>query len=374
MINTHLCLVSSQPIPNLAPLFEPDQTPQQVILLTSDQMSQQAVWLQQVLHQRQIKSEVWKIADGYDCDHIKERIEALLRRQDLGDIALNVTAGTKIMSLAAYEVFRTQNLPIFYVHPQKDLLISLFPVEPARKIPDKLRLEEFFQVHGYQVMSLRRKTVIRERQQLGEHLVKNVDRYSSALGTLNYLAATAEDRPTLRSDRIIARNWDVTGFKSLVDLLVDDGLLEIEDDCFVFTSEEERFFVNGGWLEKYLFSRIDRLRNRLKIQDAAMSVQVESSTGSKNEIDVALIYNNRLFLIECKTRRFRGQHSAGSKALYRMDSLKIMGGMTAQSMLVSYRRLTASHHRRAADLHIDLVVGAELLHIEQRLEEWLLHP
>ncbi len=374
MINTHLCLVSSQPIPNLAPVFDPDQTPQQVILLTSPQMSQQAVWLQQALHRRQIKSEVWKIDDGYDCDHIKKRIEALLMRQDLGNIALNVTAGTKIMSLAAYEVFRAQGLPIFYVHPQKDLLIPLFPIAPAREIPDKLRLKEFFQVHGYQVMSLRRKTVIRERQQLGEHLVKNVDRYSSALGTLNYLAATAEDRSTLRSDRIIARNWNVTGFKSLVDLLVDGGLLKIEADCFVFTSEEERFFINGGWLEEYLFSRIDRLRNRLKIQDAAMSVQIESSTGSKNEIDVALIYNNRLFLIECKTRRFRGQHSAGSKALYRMDSLKIMGGMTAQSMLASYRRLTASHHRRAADLHIDLVVGAELLHIEQRLEEWLLHP
>jgi len=26
MINTHLCLVSSQPIPNLAPVFESDQT------------------------------------------------------------------------------------------------------------------------------------------------------------------------------------------------------------------------------------------------------------------------------------------------------------------------------------------------------------
>ncbi|MFK5925593.1 MAG: DUF1887 family CARF protein [Desulfuromusa sp.] len=373
MINTHLCLVSSQPIPNLVPVFEPDQTPQQVVLLSSDQMKPYAVWLQQVLQQRQIKSEVWSIPDAYDCDHIKARIETLLKRQDLGNIALNVTAGTKIMSLAAYEVFRAHGLPIFYVHPQKDLLIPLLPAGSAREIPDKLRLEEFFQVHGYKVMSLRRQTVARDRQQLGEYLVKNVGIYSSALGTLNYLAATAEDRSTLQSDRIVARNWNVDGFKSLVDLLVDGGLLRVEADCFTFASEEDRFFVNGGWLEEYLFSRIDRLRNRFKIQDSAMSVQVESSTGTKNEIDVAILHNNRLFLIECKTRRFRGQHSAGSKALYRMDSLKIMGGITAQAMLASYRRLTASHHRRAEDLKIDLIVGAELLNIEQRLEDWLLN-
>jgi len=156
-------------------------------------------------------------------------------------------------------------------------------------------------------------------------------------------------------------------------MLVDGGLLKIEADCLAFASEEDRFFVNGGWLEEYLFSRIDRLRNRFKIQDSAMSVQVESATGTKNEIDVALLHNNRLFLIECKTRRFRGNQGAGSKALYRMDSLKIMGGITAQAMLASYRRLSASHHRRAEDLQIDLIVGDELLNIEQRLEKWLLY-
>lgn len=373
MIDTHLCLVSTQPIPNLASVFDRRQPPQQVVLLVSEKMQQYATWLQQALQQRQIKSEVWPLRDPYDCEHIKQRVAALLERKDLGTLALNVTAGTKIMSLAAYEVFRERGLPIFYVHPQKDLLIPLIPAGPARELPDQLKLEEFFQVHGYQVTSLRRKTITRARQQLGERLVEKVSLFSHALGPLNYLAGTAENRPSLQSDRIAKKNWATNGFKLLVDLLVDQGLLRVGNDHFIFTSEEDRFFVNGGWLEEYLFSRIDRLRNRFKIQDSAMSVQVESSTGTKNEIDVALLHNNRLFLIECKTRRFRGNQAAGSKALYRMDSLKIMGGISAQAMLASYRRLTPSHHRRAEDLRIDLIVGDELQHVEQRLEEWLLN-
>lgn len=373
MISTHLCLVSTQPIPNLTAVFDLEHLPSKVVLLVSKQMQQYAAWLQQVLQQRQIQSEISPLDDPYDCEHIKQRVEALLEREDLGKMALNVTAGTKIMSLASYEVFRERGLPIFYVHPQKDFLIPLIPAGPSRDLPDRLKLEEFFQVHGYQVTGLRRKTIARNRQQLGERLVEKVILFSQALGSLNYLAGTAENRSTLKSDRIDKRTWDKNGFKLLVALLVDEGLLSAGNDHLIFASEEDRFFVNGGWLEEYLFSRIDRLRNRFKIQDSAMSVQVESASGTKNEIDVAILHNNRLFLIECKTRRFRGNRGAGSKALYRMDSLKIMGGITARAMLASYRRLTTSHHRRAEDLKIDLIVGDDLMNIEQRLENWLLN-
>jgi len=48
--------------------------------------------------------------------------------------------------------------------------------------------------------------------------------------------------------------------------LAEDGLIRVEDDNLLLTSEEYRFFVNGGWLEEYLFSRIDRLRNRFRIR------------------------------------------------------------------------------------------------------------
>jgi hypothetical protein len=275
------------------------------------------------------------------------------------------------MVLAAYEVFRQQQLPVFYVQQQDDLLIPLLPFGEPRHLPDRLKLDEFFGIHGYTITSLRRETVARGRQQLGDRLVENVRLFSQALGPLNYLAGTAENRSDLKSDKISKRLRSTHGFKMLIDLLVAEGVVTMSDDHFVFASEEDRFFANGGWLEEYLFSRIDRLRNRIRIQDAAMSIQVESASATKNEIDVAIIHNNRLFLIECKTRRFRGNRSAGSKALYRMDSLKVLGGLTAKAMLVSYRRLSSSNYRRAKDLFIDLLVGDNLLNVEERLEEWL---
>jgi len=368
---THLCLVSDQPVPNLTPVFDSDYFPDYVILLCSQAVTKYAEWLQQALKKRQILSEICLLDNPYDCHYVRQSVEMVLRRSDLGKVILNVSTGTRIMVLAAYEVFRQQQLPVFYVQQQDDLLIPLLPLGKPRPLPDRLKLDEFFGIHGYTITSLRRETVARGRQQLGDRLVENVHLFSQALGPLNYLAGTAENRSDLKSDRISKRLRNTHGFKVLADLLVAEGVVTISDDHFIFTNEEDRFFANGGWLEEYLFSRIDRLRNRVRIQDAAMSVQVESTSSTKNEIDVAILYNNRLFLIECKTRRFRGNRSAGSKALYRMDSLKVLGGLTAKAMLVSYRRLTSSNYRRAKDLSIDLLVGDNLLNVEERLEEWL---
>jgi len=369
--STHLCLVSNQPVPNLTPVFDPDYAPDHVVLLSSQTVVKYAEWLQQALKKRQISSEICLLENPYDCHHVRQRVEMLLGRSDLGKVTLNVSTGTRIMVLAAYEVFRQRQLPVFYIQQQEDLLIPLLPPGESRQLPDHLRLDEFFGVHGYAITSLRRETVAHGRQQLGDRLVENVQLFSQALGPLNYLAGTAENRSDLRSDRVSRRLRNAHGFKRLVDLLVAEGVMTLSDDHFVFASEEDRFFANGGWLEEYLFSRIDRLRNRIRIQDAAMSVQVESASATKNEIDIAILHNNRLFLIECKTRRFRGNRGAGSKALYRMDSLKILGGLTAKAMLVSYRRLSSSNYRRAKDLYIDLLVGDNLLSVEERLEEWL---
>ena len=71
---------------------------------------------------------------------------------DAGTIALNATGGTKPMSIAAYEVFRTFGLPIFYVHPEQDRLIWMHPSgRPAVDLANRLDLEPFLRAHGASV-------------------------------------------------------------------------------------------------------------------------------------------------------------------------------------------------------------------------------
>lgn len=212
----HLCLVSTQPLPNLVPVCDPDQKPQKVVLLVSDHMLPQAEWLEQVLVGRKIESERWHIQSPYDVDHIRQRLGKLLDRPDMRGVALNVTGGTKIMALAAFELFRERGLPIFYVQPHKDLLLPLYPAAPPREIPDCLTLEEFLAAHGYQVTSLRRYVVDSGQSEVGQRLVNHVTQYGAALGALNYLAGTAEDRSALDSEPVSPSHWGLRGLESFL--------------------------------------------------------------------------------------------------------------------------------------------------------------
>jgi hypothetical protein len=96
-----------------------------------------------------------------------------------------------------------------------------------------------------------------------------------------------------------------------------------------------------------------------------------------NEIDVACLAENRLYLIECKTRTWQGRDAgaAGNDALYRLDTLAdLLGGLAARAMLVSYRDLPARVLRRAADLRVRVCAGARLSELAAELAAWLPRP
>lgn len=367
----HLCLVSDQPTPNVVPACDSRYRPEKVVLLTAEKHRTHAAWVKKVLNDRNVATEIWAIKAPYDFEHIRARIEELLQREDMTDIALNVTGGSKMMALAAHEIFSSKGLPVFYVQPHKDLILSLHPYGPAVEIQDKLNLSEFMFAHGFEVSTLRYDPVAPSHSQLGRILLDDIGKHEKAIGAVNYLASTAENKDLL-SDHIGPRQTNVKGFHSLVELLTNHGLLRHEDGRLRFTSEADRFFVNGGWLEEFLFSCVMRLGESMKIQDVAMGVEVCSPSGSRNEIDVAILYNNRLHIIECKTRRFKNTHGEGAKSLYRIDCLRDFGGVTSKAMLASYRELPEADYGRAKDLGVKVLSGEDLLHFEDELKSWLL--
>jgi hypothetical protein len=94
-----------------------------------------------------------------------------------------------------------------------------------------------------------------------------------------------------------------------------------------------------------------------------------------NELDVVILAENRLYLIECKTKRFGDepeQGGAGADAIYKLDHLAdIIGGLQARAMLVSYQPVDDGTRRRARAQRIELCAGAELRKLEERLKTWI---
>jgi len=379
---THLCLVSAQATPNLTPALNPATKPERVILLTSPDMERRADWLDGVLRTRGIRVERWTIGDAWDVERIQFRVLELLERETEAvpgkTIALNATGGTKPMSIAAYEAFRAYDLPIFYVHPEHDRLIWLHPNgRQALDLVNRLHLKHFLLAHGARIEGIERSGIPPRLSALTQWLVRRVHTFGTSLATLNYLAMKAENG--LVSPEMDSRALGNQRLQALIDRFADSGLFEVRGRRLYFPDEAARFYVNGGWLEEHVYDILRGLRKELpQIQDLARSVDIARETqrgdAVPNEIDVACLAENRLYLIECKTRTWSdgGSSGPGANALYRLDTLgDLLGGLQARAMLVSYRQLPPGVQRRAADLGVRVCTGARLPELGADLRAWL---
>ena len=282
------------------------------------------------------------------------------------------------MSIGAYEACRLYELPIFYVHPEKDRLVWIFLPDGAAATPlelaDRIKIEPFLQAHGVEVRNKPGRSV--ENSALlktGQEIIRHFDAYRKQLGTLNYLASRASQTlstPLEYHQRNAARD--------LIDLFEKHGLLTQQGGELRFRTRDARFFANGGWLEYHVFDAVHQLRhNDPHIQDIARSVEVSRRQRGKavpNELDVVFLRNNRLHIIECKTRKIKGEgeDSPGAETLYKLDSLAdLMGGLQARAMLVSYHDIQGHDHARAADLGIAICSGAQLQNLKRHLREFI---
>jgi hypothetical protein len=88
----------------------------------------------------------------------------------------------------------------------------------------------------------------------------------------------------------------------------------------------------------------------------------------RNELDVASVVNNKLHIIECKTK---GMRDDGDDTLYKLESLRdLLGGIQARAMLVSFRPLRYNDISRAKDLGLALIGPEELAELDRHLLQW----
>lgn len=374
-ITTHLILVSAQPIPNLTPILDDTLRPKKVVMLVSPDMLERSKALENIFKPRGISVERCLIDNPWDADHISDQVLDLLAHYPAGDIALNATGGTKLMSIAAYEAFRSCQLPIFYIHPEQDRLLWLSPKLPDLDLSDRLKLKEYLMAYGASTVEIPDATGVTAPIRLvTQQLLTDIDRYANELSTLNYLAYQA-NHPKLSSEipdgpQSRPQLWE------LLELFETAGLCKISGHRLQFTDENARFTANGGWLELHTYGLCLNLKKPLDLQDVACNITISrqpaGKTVVKNEIDIGLIKANRLHLIECKTKRF--EHDKDADVLYKLDSLRdLMGGLQGRAMLVSFNHLDKTSRARAKELNIKLCCQTELRNLQHHLQIWLSH-
>ncbi len=375
----HLVLISDQAVPNITPILDERFKPKQVIMLVSKDKQKQARQLERIYRPRGIQVTEWALDNPWDIEQIRDRVLELMADFEDKAIALNATGGTKPMSIAAFDVFRSLDKPIFYIHPEKDRLIWLHPGGgAATDLADRIKLKEYLIAYGAETVTPGyTEGVKQEIRALTKDLIDHISTYSDALSTVNYLAGRASPRQ-LTSPEIGKDKKGDHAFWRLIEQFQQAGLLTVKGNRLHFADEQARFLVNGGWLEMHAYACCLNIKKTYNIQDVARSIEISRQQGGSqvlNEIDVGFLRENRLHLLECKTKVYSGnnaRHDEGADILYKLDSLRdLLGGHQARAMLVSAKKMQQHHRNRARELKIELCVHEDLKNLEQRIVEWL---
>ena len=259
------------------------------------------------------------------------------------------------MAIAAQEAFRVAGKPVFYVNAETDDLVWLDRGRPPVKLLAAVPLKTFLKVHGMTIETAEtRSGLSTEWMTFSQELayVKALP-WERALGKLNYHAMEAERRDLLDMGRITPDGcpyWD-----DLMESLYYNEIIR-HRDRLLFRSPEARTFANGGWLEHLVFDVVRELEG---ITDPAMNAHVVDAHNNRNELDVIFLSRNRLFIIECKTKRLAREedavHGPAADAIYKLDSLRKAGGLRTRGILVSFRPVPDNHKHRAQETGITVI-------------------
>lgn len=121
-----------------------------------------------------------------------------------------------------------------------------------------------------------------------------------------------------------------------------------------------------------MYQTVCGLTRDLNIRDKAVNLKVRDAKGVENEMDVAFLLRNRLYVIECKTARMdRPEAPKANDTLYKLkENCSRIGGLGTHGMLASYRALNDRERRLAQALQLKVVAGRDLTRLDELIKCW----
>ncbi|QNE01608.1 DUF1887 family protein [Vibrio vulnificus] len=373
----HVGIIDQDPVRLVTPLLDLRTVSTHIVFIGDASQRDMYQRLHSVLAQRDITSELFVIPSVVDTRLIKQSIQTLA--EDLKsrgeDVKLNASCGLRHRLLSVYEVFRTYHWPIFVVEPNSDKLCWLYPDgREDTQVQDRITVADYLTIFGargeFNEVELPPQ-LDQKLHELGERWASHALELGPGLATLNYLATTCRKEQKLDVE-LSEKQQGYRELNMLLADLVEAQIATYENGILTFANEDARRFSNGEWLETLVHSTVKQIQDDMPtIQDHSLNVQVYRQLGERevrNELDVASVVNNKLHIIECKTK---GMRDDGDDTLYKLESLRdLLGGLQARAMLVSFRPLRHNDITRAEDLGLALIGPDELKDLKKHLTDW----
>jgi hypothetical protein len=253
------------------------------------------------------------LIEAFDAAQVSNEVVRNAAEHDLGNVLLNYTGGTKVMSLAAYQAL-PPHIPRIYFDPRVGLSVNqgLFVplAHPPLKVMDILSLhaavETIEDPHATSPQFRANKTtrvicdaILRDPRKVNLLLKFRDDNLSKLRGRNGW-------KPLLGPLPIPFSGQDPKLADQLVLAMGQDGLLRPETDGFS-PNGEGLSFLDGFWWERFVEAQLQKgLRSLGLGPDSVnlctnLSVRWKEAQSSRttNEFDLVFSFQDRLFIISC---------------------------------------------------------------------------
>ncbi len=253
-------------------------------------------------------------------------IECVESSIDDDNYLVNLTGGTKYMSLAVQKAFEKAGSCTFYYLPYpKNIFLNPNNESPI-KITHHVSINEYMSVHNvkytvkhpvnqkkysYSFFDLYTKhftdndyLVINKLREYRNYGVEDVEYISKN----NYVKVTNKGKKN-EKERILPQISGLYEFLCKINYPMGSKSL----------SKEDVQYLSGGWFEEYVYYII---QDNVKPDDIAIGLFVkQQENANTNDLDVVFTKGNKLFVIECKTAIPKTEEK-GETAMFREISYK----------------------------------------------------
>jgi len=343
--------VGEQPTPNLIPLFAARQQLGsayeyvQYLVSRDERINEVANHLCQALAQDPdmqgleiaplLSMDAWNLTKArQDCaTAIRKAIEYAHKRDGDTQVTVNLTGGTKIMSLAAYQAACEAQVSMVYVNTAQSEIIQ-FGSDGNPLVPHSFKVVISIQTQlraaGKEFKKCPQRPIQRpgsvpqDRAAFVKWLVSNYDAaYEHCLKRMIFEAR--QTRKPWQQEVQYAFEPKGKGLDA-VQRLEAMGLLRwnTTQRSLRVVDEPAWGFMNGGWVETFA---LISLAESNWFDEVLGNLEVE---GFEGEIDTVVTRNGRLGIVECKTKGPQGEGATFAAAKIRQHEM-ILGGPYART-------------------------------------------
>ena len=380
-MSTHICIVSDQILANYLPVKI--KGAKKVLLMSSAAMTKKkkTACFEKLLSINNIDYTAYNDVPDQRIDEIinylEDVYENICLHNNKDDLVLNITGGTKIMTLAFWDFFKDKNISIIYMDTYNDTIHYLHNNE-VEKVYSTLNIQDYLIAQGVDIEEIASdsedwRTKVEERKSVSSYLAKNAYQLESFFQRLNPLTkdVLSEDKKIKTALKPLENplsEIEKPIFKALHDL----ELIQWNgDENILFKSPDAVHYLKGFWLEEYVYLAALKANS----DHVACGVKISRNNQAVNELDVVIVHNNRMLVIECKALQFKIRQV--SDAVYKIAEVgNNLKGLFGKIYLVSARDASSKDDKnnilgRAKAHNVELILPDNLSNITSVITKWM---